>query len=60
MDKFSSEATKAGFQEPEKPVSEMTEEELKRFRASFDPDCQPGLDTCMLWMLQLRSGNRTS
>ena len=38
MDKFSSEATKAGFQEPEKPVSEMTEEELKRFRASFDPD----------------------
>ena len=22
--------------------------------------CQPGLDTCMLWMLQLRSGNRTS
>ena len=26
MDKFSSEATKAGFQEPEKPVSEMTEE----------------------------------
>ena len=38
MDKFSSEATKAGFQEPEKPVSEMTEEELKRFRASFYPD----------------------
>ena len=25
MDKFSSEATKAGFQEPEKPVSERTE-----------------------------------
>ena len=35
---FSSEAKKAGLQEPDKPVSEMTEEELKAFRTSFDPD----------------------
>lgn len=35
---ISSEAKKAGLQEPEKPVPEMTEEELKAFRTSFDPD----------------------
>ena len=33
-----SEAKVAGLQEPEKPVEEMTEEELKTFRTSFDPD----------------------
>lgn len=33
-----SEAKVAGLQEPEKPVDEMTEEELKAFRTSFDPD----------------------
>ncbi len=38
MSEFSSEAMKAGLQVPEKPVSEMTEEELKAFRTSFDPD----------------------
>lgn len=38
MSEFSSEAKKAGLQEPEKPVPEMTEEELKTFRTSFDPD----------------------
>ncbi|MBO5523158.1 MAG: hypothetical protein J5986_05710 [Roseburia sp.] len=38
MSEFSSEAKKLGLQEPEKPVSEMTEEELKEFRAAFDPD----------------------
>lgn len=37
MSEFSSEAKKAGLQEPEKPVPEMTEEELKTFRTSFDP-----------------------
>lgn len=35
---FSSEARKAGLWEPEKPVEEMTEDELKAFRTSFDPD----------------------
>ena len=38
MSEISSEAKKAGVLEPEKPVSEMTEEELKAFRSSFDPD----------------------
>ena len=38
MSEFSSEAKKACLQEPEKPVPEMTEEELKTFRTSFDPD----------------------
>ncbi len=38
MSEISSEAKKAGILEPEKPVSEMTEEELKAFRTSFDPD----------------------
>ena len=35
---FSSEAVKAGLQEPYRPVEEMTEEELKEFRTAFDPD----------------------
>ncbi len=35
---ISSEAKKEGLQVPDKPVSEMTEEELKEFRTSFDPD----------------------
>ena len=38
MSEISSEAKKAGVLEPEKPVYEMTEEELKAFRTSFDPD----------------------
>lgn len=38
MKNISSEAKKAGLQEPEKPVEEMTEEELKEFRTSFDAD----------------------
>ena len=38
MSEISSEAKKACVLEPEKPVSEMTEEELKAFRTSFDPD----------------------
>ena len=38
MKDISSEAKKAGLQEPEKPIDEMTEEELKLFRSSFDPD----------------------
>ena len=38
MSEISSEAKKAGVLEPEKPVSEMTEEELKAFRTSSDPD----------------------
>lgn len=38
MSEISSEAKKAGVLEPEKPVSEMTEEELKAFRTAFDPD----------------------
>ena len=38
MQEISSESRKMGFPEPEKPVSEMTEEELKEFRASFAPD----------------------
>lgn len=38
MSEFSSEAKKAGLQEPEKPVAEMSGEELKAFRTSFDPD----------------------
>lgn len=38
MKDISSEAKKAGLQEPEKPIDEMTEEELKAFRTSFDPD----------------------
>ena len=36
MSEISSEAKKAGVLEPEKPVSEMTEEELKAYRTSFD------------------------
>lgn len=35
---ISSEAKKTKLQEPEKPVEEMTDEELKAFRTSFDPD----------------------
>lgn len=38
MQEISSEAKAAGMQEPEKAVEEMTEEERKAFRASFDPD----------------------
>lgn len=38
MKDISSEAKKAGLQEPEKAVEDMTEEELKAFRMSFDPD----------------------
>ena len=38
MKDLSSDAKKAGLQEPEKPIDEMTEEELKAFRTSFDPD----------------------
>lgn len=38
MKDISSEAKKAGLHEPEKPVGEMDEKELKAFRASFDPD----------------------
>jgi hypothetical protein len=38
MKDISSEAKKAGLQEPEKAIDEMTEEELKVFRNSFDPD----------------------
>lgn len=38
MIEFSSEAKKLGLQEPEKAAAEMTEEELKEFRAAFDPD----------------------
>ncbi len=38
MMNISSEAVKAGLQEPYRPVEEMTEEELKEFRTSFDPD----------------------
>ena len=49
MKEISSEAKKAGLQEPPKPVEEMTEEELKAFRTSFDPDMmgfdgQEGMD----------------
>lgn len=35
---FSSEAKAAGLQEPPAVPDAMTEEELKLFRASFDPD----------------------
>ena len=38
MGEFSSEAKKAGLQEPQVPVDAMTEEELKLFRTSFDQD----------------------
>lgn len=38
MKGISSEAKKAGLQEPKKPIDEMTEEELKEFRTSFDAD----------------------
>ncbi len=38
MKDISSEAKKAGLREPEKPAGEMDEKELKKFRASFDPD----------------------
>lgn len=38
MNGFSSEAKKAGLPEPQVPVDAMTEEELKLFRTSFDPD----------------------
>lgn len=33
-----SEAKKARLNEPEKEIEKMTEEELKKFRTSFDPD----------------------
>lgn len=38
MNEFSIEAMKAGMPGTEKEVSEMTAEELKAFRVSFDPD----------------------
>lgn len=38
MKDISSEAKKTGLTEPEKPVPEMSGEELKAFRTSFDPD----------------------
>lgn len=38
MMEFSSEAKKAGLQEPPAVPDAMTEEELKLFRTSFDPD----------------------
>lgn len=38
MNEFSSEAMKAGMPGIEIEVSEMTAEELKAFRTSFDPD----------------------
>ena len=38
MTGFSSEAKKAGLQEPPVVPNAMTEEELKLFRTSFDPD----------------------
>lgn len=38
MQDISSEAKKAGLQEPPKVPDAMTEEELKLFRTSFDPD----------------------
>ena len=38
MMEFSSEAKKAGLQEPPVVPDAMTEEELKLFRTSFDPD----------------------
>lgn len=38
MMKFSSEAKKAGLQEPPAVPDAMTDEELKLFRTSFDPD----------------------
>lgn len=38
MKDISSEAKKAGLAGPEKPIGEMTEDELMAFRASFDPD----------------------
>ena len=38
MAAFSSEAKKAGLQEPPAVPDAMTEEELKLFRTSFDPD----------------------
>lgn len=51
MKDISSEAIKAGLQEPGKPVSEMTEDELKDFRTSFTPDMmgfygEEGIDEC--------------
>lgn len=45
MTDISSEAKKAGLQEPEKPVNEMTAEELQEFQAQFDPDMM-GFDGC--------------
>lgn len=38
MNGFSSEAKAAGMQEPPVVPDAMTEEELKLFRTSFDPD----------------------
>lgn len=38
MSGFSSEAKKAGLQEPPDVPDAMTEEELRLFRTSFDPD----------------------
>ena len=38
MAAFSSEAKKAGLQEPPAVPDDMTDEELKLFRTSFDPD----------------------
>ena len=37
MDNFSSEALKAGIK-PNKPVEEMTDEEIKEFLATINPD----------------------
>lgn len=37
MDNFSSEALKAGIK-PSKPVEEMTDEEIKEFLATINPD----------------------
>ena len=38
MSEIKKKKKKAGVLDTEKPVSEMTEEELKAFRTSFDPD----------------------
>ena len=38
MTDISSEAKKAGLNEPVKDIEEMTEEELMAFRNSFNPD----------------------
>ena len=38
MTDISSEAKKAGLNEPVKDIDEMTEDELMKFRNSFNPD----------------------